>query len=97
MGTTLHLREWGGGEAYGVYDDVGGLVATVRRNATSTDDFELELDRPRGETIRRWISSSEALGYERALRVEELVQQYFPDDRVELDAAESAHEWSALH
>ena len=97
MGTTLHVRERGGGAAYGVYDDAGSLVAWVRRNATTTDDFELELERPHGETIRRWISSREGLGFDGALRTEELVRQYFPDDVVKLERDDMKDAWGPFH
>jgi hypothetical protein len=84
MEHVLHVRERTD-VSYGVYDDRGSLVATVERNPTTGEDFELALERPAGETIRRLISGREALGFEGTLRARELVQQYFPEDQVEFD------------
>jgi hypothetical protein len=84
MEHVLHVRERADA-TFGVYDDGGALVATVVQSPTTGEDFELALERPGGETMRRLISGRDGLGFEGVLRAEELVQQYYPDDKVQFD------------
>lgn len=87
MGTLLHMRMRD--EGYAVYDDAGELVATVTVNATTTEDFELELQRWGTEPIRRLITQQEALGFFGHVRAEELVRDYYPNDVVELEGRDA--------